>query len=73
MTERWEKEKAYRARRAQMLANDMNQAIEEMDKTAFLDAYYKAKNYMRRPELTAFYHKWLENTAELRRKERAAY
>lgn len=50
----WEKEKAYRVRRAAALGAEMDAAIESLDEERFTKAFQTALNYMRRKEHTAY-------------------
>jgi hypothetical protein len=54
MKKSWEKQKAYMARRAVALGNQMDEAIEKRDKEAFVDSFTKAMNYMRKAERTEY-------------------
>ena len=56
----WEQEKAYRARRAQALAAEMEQAIAAGDKNRFEAAYSTAMRYMNKKERSPYYIKALE-------------
>lgn len=57
----WEKEKAYRARRAEQLKANMLAAIEAGDREAFASAYSTALNYASKKELSPYYRKYLDS------------
>ena len=57
----WEKEKAYRTRRAEKLKADMLVAIENGDRDAFSATYSKALNYASKKELSPYYRMWLDS------------
>lgn len=59
MTRTWEQEKAYTARRAQQLAAQMEQAIADNDKSAFLNAYATSMRYMPRKQRGTYYRRFL--------------
>lgn len=55
----WEKEKAYCARRAEALAQDMESAIARLDTDGFIKAYHTAARYMTKKQRSVFYKRFL--------------
>ena len=56
----WEKEKAYRAKRAAQAAAEMDAAIADCDKSRFLAAWDVAMRYMTGKERRPYYIRMLE-------------
>lgn len=54
----WEKEKAYAVRRAEQLASDMDEAIQNLDMDAFKEAHQTAMRYMKRGQLSEYMKKF---------------
>ena len=63
MKRTWEQEKAYRARRAEQIAADMDRAIEANDKDGFLAAWEKAMIYMNKRQRSPYYIRMLEKNS----------
>lgn len=61
VTEAWKKEKAYKARRAELLGREMDQAIEDGDDEAFQEAYQAAQSYMNGKERSAYFRRYLDS------------
>ena len=51
----WEREKAYRAKRAQQIIAEMEAAIETGDKNRFVKAYESAMRYMTKKQRNPYY------------------
>ena len=60
MARTWEKEKAYRAKRAVTLGAELDRAIENADKEAFGQAYRTALGYMTKAERTTYMKRFLQ-------------
>lgn len=62
MSKTWEQEKAYRAKRADVLRNELNQAIKNKDQNKFMEIYKKllSTDYMRAGERREFYRRFLQ-------------
>ena len=59
MKDSWVKEKAYRARRAVVLTDAMEEAIASKGRDAFMRAYMTSMNYMTAQERTPLYKRFL--------------
>ena len=55
----WEKEKAYCARRAEALAQEMENAIARLDVDDFKQAYTTAARYMKKGQRQELYRRFL--------------
>ena len=60
VSEAWKKEKAYKAKRAQQLGEEMDRAIENGDNERFQEAYLKSNGYMRKKERGAYFRRYAE-------------
>ena len=56
----WEQEKAYRARRAEQIAVEMEASIAAYDKDRFLAAWEKAMIYMNKKQRMPYYIRMLK-------------
>ena len=54
-------------RKAQMLREAMEQATADGNKEAFLEAYTKAFNYMRKKDRVVYYKRFIGRMIEIRR------
>lgn len=61
VSEAWKKEKAYRARRAEQLGKEMDQALENNDDEGFQKAYQTAQSYMTGKERSVYFRKYLDS------------
>lgn len=61
VSESWKKEKAYRARRAEQLGKEMDQAIENNDDEGFQKAYQTAQSYMNGKERSVYFRRYLDS------------
>lgn len=61
VSEAWKKEKAYRARRAEQLGKEMDQALENNDDEGFQKAYQTAQSYMTGKERSAYFRRYLDS------------
>lgn len=59
----WAKEKAYCARRAEALAQDMDTTIARLDTDSFIKAYHTAARYMTKKQRGEFYKRFLAAVA----------
>ena len=66
MAKTWEQEKAYCARRAEVLGAEMDVAIEAGDRDRFTAAYQTAMRYMTVKQRTTYFKRWLESPARER-------
>lgn len=64
MTQAWEKEKAYRKRRAEGIACELEQAIANRDRDGFSKAYSIAMRYMTKRERAPYYKRFLTAMTE---------
>lgn len=60
MARTWEQEKAWRAKRADVIREQLAQAIADLDAEAFRVASEKAFNYLKQGERTEWMHKYYE-------------
>ena len=60
MARTWEQEKAYRAKRADAVREELAQAIANVDAEAFRAACERAFNYLKQGERTEWMHKYYE-------------
>ena len=63
----WEREKAYRERRAAQAAVDMEKAITDADRAEFEKAWASAMRYMRVRERNVYYRRFLQRMSDIRR------
>lgn len=60
----WEQEKAYRARRAEQIAAEMEASLQAHDRDRFLAAFEKAMIYMTKKQYKPYYMRLLEQEAK---------
>ena len=70
MKRTWEQEKAYRARRAAVLGEELEAAIRDLDKDRFQRAFTTAINYMNKPERSSYYRRFLEQLVGRRKDDK---
>ena len=56
----WDKKKEYTKKRAEALGAEMDKAIAEGDRARFLEAFYKAGNYMKQRDRVAYYKRMIQ-------------
>lgn len=66
MARTWAQEKAYRGRRAQQAAAEMDTAIATVDKERFLAAWDAAMRYMTKRQRNPYYIRMLQASKEAR-------
>lgn len=66
MARTWEQEKAYARKRAQVLAAEMDAAIEANDRNRFEAAYQTSMRYMTVKERSVYYLRFLAQQADKR-------
>ena len=61
VSEAWKKEKARKARKAERLGKEMDQALENTDDEGFQKAYQTAQSYMTGKERSIYFRKYLDS------------